>query len=242
MAAQQTFESKFQSALNTGIAKLSDYPLLQPTNNVWSLSSKYADIQSNYDNAAAAAADAADAADAATLISKYKKMADINFDNGTDADAAVGEAVTALGTASTDTDKLLITHLVKYTIKKRAALVYMCLLYIQKLKEAQGKKEEELTKLNTIITNLGKLRDILNTEPKNSIITTTTTTNATATDKNAASKFEYIAKVQTELTALANKKKAELDNKNNLLKDIIPFISKQSELGQFEASTISPAK
>lgn len=252
MAAVETkaFETKFQAALNAGINTLSDddYKLIK--GNSWSLSSKYQDILTAYNTAATAITN---------LIAKYKEMADITVDESVGAVGAVGSVGAAVGAAvgaEVGTNKTLIIHLVKYTIKKRAALVYMCLLYIQKLKESEGKKAEELAKINDIITKVQELRkgitenlyDVSNATEKgakNAANAANAAANKTAanakTDKLDAINV-YITAVQAELTALAEKKKKELEDKDNLLKDIIPFISKQSELGEFKQETISPAK
>lgn len=99
----------------------------------------------------------------------------------------------------------------KYILKKRAALVYMCMLYIQKLNES---KNQETTKLKTILDQLQLLKNTVGqTEP-----------NVKNTDIDKATAL--ISAITTDVTTLIQEKK----KKDALFDDIIPFVATRAEV------------
>lgn len=99
-----------------------------------------------------------------------------------------------------------------YILKKRAALVYMCMLYIKKLEES---RTQESGKLKAIITQLEKLKLIVGQTP--------VTTNA-STDESKAETL--ITAITTDVNTLISEKA----KKDALFDDIIPFVATKAEV------------
>lgn len=125
-----------------------------------------------------------------------------------------------------------------YIIKKRAALVYMCMLYVKKLKESEQRKVNDIDELIKIINNLNTLKDKVTSANANitweNVRSSTNTTTTTTTTVNTAetTALNLINGISKHVEKLLAKRKTEKDDSDNLLKDIIPFIAKQSELGE----------
>lgn len=118
----------------------------------------------------------------------------------------------------------------KYILKKRAALVYMCMLYIQKLRDSKKREDEEKKKLAEIVDKLNKLKQVVKNAQGSSSPQINIANFNNATPETISSGIDSI---QNDLIALLDEMKKRAEESNNLLNDIIPFIAKQSQLGEF---------
>lgn len=117
------------------------------------------------------------------------------------------------------TDKMVA----EYILKKRAALVYMCMLYIKKLDES---KTQETDKLKAIILQLDVLKKIVYQGLSKTI--TDTLQNANKTDQEKA--MALIADITQNVTTLIEEKQ----KKDALFDDIIPFVATKAEVSAEE--------
>lgn len=142
-----------------------------------------------------------------------------------------------------------------YIKKKRAAIVYICLLYLQKLDASVGSKQQEIQnqkdeidRLNNIIKAIKNEANTFERVPNTRFVNTNTNTNskhsstpgdiakflnniAEKLEALMAKKDEEIAKLQADLNA----KTAEIKEKDGLLNKIIPFIASQTESADLES-------
>ena len=179
-------------------------------NNSWSLSATYSNIEKDITDI--------------SYLTSYKTSAGAKLK--VEITSETGEAF----------NNKIAEQATEYIVKKRAALVYICGLYILKIKEKDQSVEEEKIKLQKILDSVNALHRQVNVDKKDNVFNPKSTTSEQETQLIAK-----LATVSEALTALLKKKAEGEKEKDTLLKEIIPFIAKQAELGDIPPQQGAPS-
>ena len=180
--------------------------------DVWKLSNKFSEINNKYINIKATAK----FDELITFKTLYKNA-----------------AIQILGNFTTDIENtdVLATYIANYIIKKRAALVYMCILYLEqldKIAESNTKCSASEKEFQNLYSKINEIQNL--TESKNAVTAVTAVTAVKALDV-VNDKLNSLLSDVKKLQAQATVNNAALKKKNDLLLEIIPFIAKNTEMG-----------
>ena len=181
--------------------------------DVWKLSNKFSEINNKYINIKATAK----LDELITFKTLYKNA-----------------AIQSLGNFTIDIEDtgVLSTYIANYIIKKRAALVYMCILYLEqldKISESNTKCSVSEKEFQNLYSKINEIQNL--TGSKNAVTAVTAVTAVKALDvvnDKLNSLLSDVKKLQEQATV----NNAALKKKNDLLLEIIPFIAKNTELGE----------
>lgn len=119
------------------------------------------------------------------------------------------------------------SYIAEFILKKRAAIVYMCMLYIKKIKESEQAKLKETKQLKSVLAALSSLKTnmISIKEKDKNLQKVSIQTIQVVNDPVSDNMVTNINNILNEVTAMIEAKNASGRTKDDLLKEIIPFIA-----------------